>query len=391
MSNKRDTTETPDVARPEPKDDELRFDMQGWLGTEGGPVLGEPATSGDLLPNEIPRSPTLWVWVAGIGVFVALPQFITVTTAAEVMGLFFLMMFAMSWDIVSGYTGQLSLGHAFFFAIGGYGSAALNVLLDLSPLVSIPLATGLATLGGLLIGLPALRIKGAYLALLTLIAPFLLLRTFVLYSDVFGGTDGFTPLPDPLIGSTPRAVFTVDSFQLAILSNYYFTLFLTVAILLFLVLVTRSPIGQVFTAIRTDERVVTATGFSLVKYKLLAFLTSASVGGFAGAIFVHSMGGSPHPDEILTLELSINVIIFAFLGGIGTITGPVIGVLVFAFFLRFVEAVDVTIPVVGVGLSELQPIPLFVITILVIVFMRGGLVRWLSRTIRRLVARGRQR
>jgi nitrogen fixation/metabolism regulation signal transduction histidine kinase len=59
--------------------------------------------------------------------------------------------------------------------------------------------------------------------------------------------------------------------------------------------------------------------------------------------------------------------------------------------LRFVEAVDVTIPVVGVGLSELQPIPLFVITILVIIFMRGGLVRWLSRTTRRLVARGRQR
>ena len=107
-------------------------------------------------------------------------------TAFQLSALIFpvyLMIFAMSWDIVSGYTGQISLGHTVFFGLGGYTSTVLNLQHTVTPLLSIPAGVVIAALGGLLIGYPALRIRGPYLSLVTLIAPIILLRLVILFNN----------------------------------------------------------------------------------------------------------------------------------------------------------------------------------------------------------------
>jgi branched-chain amino acid transport system permease protein len=104
-----------------------------------------------------------YMGLLGLLVLAAIPTILTPLQLAPFIGVIFLMMFAISWDIVSGYTGQLSFGHAYFFALGGYATTILNLQHGISPLVAIPLATLIAGLGGFIIGFPALRLRGPYL------------------------------------------------------------------------------------------------------------------------------------------------------------------------------------------------------------------------------------
>ena len=109
-----------------------------------------------------------------------------------VTGAFYFGMFAMSWDTVSGYTGEISFGHALFFAVGGYTSTLLNLGYGISPALSIPAGVVLAAVAGVLIGVPALRVRGPYLSLITLVAPLILLQVFVIFGNIFGGELGLS-------------------------------------------------------------------------------------------------------------------------------------------------------------------------------------------------------
>lgn len=351
------------------------FDLDDWL-ADGETDIAVSA-SVNSIPQQVLGSLGYRhaVGLLGLAGFAVLPLLTSPRTTVPVIGLMYLMLFAMSWDIVSGYTGQISLGHAFFFAIGGYTTAALNVYLGLSPVLTIAAGMAMATLGGLFLGLPALRIRGPFLALVTLIAPFLLLRTFVYYSSLFGGTDGFTPLPDPLVGMSDSAVVVVGSFEAVIIWNYYLTFGVFVAVLALLLAVTRTNMGNIFTAIRENTSATESCGINVAKFKLFSFLLSSAIGGLAGAMFVHSIVGSPHPAELLNLGLSLNVIVFSVLGGIGTIVGPIVGVLVFSAIQIALEQFDVSIPLIDRTLEDLQPVPVFIITIFVIFYMREGVLR----------------
>lgn len=278
----------------------------------------------------------------------------------------FLGMFAMSWDAVSGYTGQISFGHAVFYGVGGYGSALLNLGYGIPPALSILGGTLLAAVAGLLIGVPALRLEGPYLSLVTLVAPIIVLRVFIYRSDVFGGELGL-PSPDPLIATA--------GFEQATVAYFYIALGTFLLILAVLLAVTRSDTGSVFTAIREDADAVSAAGLNPAKFKIFAFLLSAITGGLAGAVFVHTIG-KPTPSELLATTVSIEVIIASVLGGMGTIVGAALGGMFLSLFRSYLSDITATIPGIGVQIGHLDLLIFAVGTLLLLFYLPGGMIRW---------------
>ncbi|MCO8245673.1 MULTISPECIES: branched-chain amino acid ABC transporter permease [unclassified Haladaptatus] len=285
---------------------------------------------------------------------------ITLTTAL------FFAMFAMSWDAVSGYTGQISFGHALFFTVGGYGSALLNLELGVPPIAAVLLGTLLAAVAGILIGVPALRLEGPYLSLVTLVAPLILLQLFIVFSGVFGGELGL-PSPDPLV--------SVSGFTGQTMADFYVALIVFVFILAVLLAVTRSDAGSVFTAIREDEQTVAAAGINPAKFKIFAFVLSAAVGGLAGAVFVHTVG-KPQPSQLLVMSVSVEVIIASIVGGMGTITGAAIGGLFFSLFREWLSGVSTVVPLLNVQVASLDLLLFSLITLCLLFFLPGGVLRW---------------
>lgn len=322
-----------------------------------------------------------YLGVLGVVALAALPLVgLSTTRTLVLIGALYLGMFAMSWDMVSGYTGEISFGHALFFTVGGYTSALLNIEFGITPALSIPAGVVLAALAGVLIGVPALRVSGPYLSLITLVAPLILLQVFIVYDGVFGGELGL---------GQPQALVTADEFGLVATANYYIALGLFVAILLLLFAVTRSNTGSVLTAIRENEDAVAAAGLNVAKFKVFAFVLSAAVGGLAGAVFVHTPVGGPQPSQLLNLIISIEVLIAAILGGMGTIVGAGLGGVFFYFFNDFLNQQGATIPLVDVGISEANLLLFSLLTMVLIYFLPEGVFPWMVHTGRRLLRRAR--
>jgi len=250
----------------------------------------------------------------------------------------YLAVFTMSWDILSGYTGQISLGHAFFVGAAAYLSGLTNLFLDWPLFISIPFGVMVSVILGLLVGIPTLRLRGAYLALVTLILPIIAVNLIDLeqvapYTRGRLGVSGLEPLIEVELrdfngdGKINRADVLMR-YALDQRLNYYFSLGLMVAVAASLLLLTRSRIGKVFEAIREDEEAAQAAGINTAKYKLLAFTVSAFVAGLGGAFYAHYWG-TLVPRELISLDLSIQIIIAAVFGGMGTVLGPIFG----AYFL----------------------------------------------------------
>ena len=273
-------------------------------------------------------------------------------------------MFAMSWDAVSGYTGQISFGHGLFFAVGGYASALLNLGYGLDPLLTIPVGVVLAAVAGVLIGVPALRLRGPYLSLVTLVAPLILLQVFIVYSGIFGGELGVGS-PENFLG------FGLDQ----AIAVYYVALALFVGILAVLLLVTRSDAGAVFTAIREDEEAVAAAGLNPEKFKIFAFVLSAAVGGLAGAMFVHTPRGNPTPSQLFVTQVNVEVIIAAILGGMGTIVGAAIGGMIVYLLPEYLSGVNFVVPVLNTPIADIDFLLFALIALALLFFLPGGLLR----------------
>lgn len=181
---------------------------------------------------------------------------------------------------------------------------------------------------------------------------------------------------------------TVTTFAWSVLFDYYLALLLFAVTFAVLFVITRSQTGDVLTAIRENEDTVAAVGFNVAKFKLYAFVVSAVVGGFAGAVFVHSIAGNPlNPQQILVVAVSVDIVVMAILGGMGTIVGGAVGATFFVATSYVLESVGdvVVIPLVGESLASLMPAPLLVLALLVVVFRPRGLVpalvdagRWLA-------------
>ena len=215
-------------------------------------------------------------------------------------------------NILVGYTGQISLGHAGFFAIGAYGTVILMAKLHLPFLLALPISALIAALFGFLLGLPALRLEGPYLAIATL--GFGLTITQVIGRvELFGGRQGLHA-PDLIIG--PWHLDTDREF-------YYLVLLITIVMTIAARNLIKTRVGRAFIAIRDAEIAAETMGVNLVFYKTLAFAVSAFYTGLAGGLYAFVLRFIE--PEIFTLLMSIMFLAMVVVGGLGSIMGSIAG------------------------------------------------------------------
>lgn len=224
-------------------------------------------------------------------------------------------LFAMSLDVVVGYAGLPSLGHAAYFGIGGYAVGLLAVKAIDNFWLDFGAGILAATVAAALFGLLALRTRGSYFLMITLALSQVAWGLAVGWRELTGGDDGLTNVPRPGAG---LAFSFADG-----ISFYYFTLAITLAGALLLWLVIRSPFGAVLVGIRENERRMQVLGYGTWRYKYLAFVISGMLAGVSGGLFAYYNGFvSP---SYLSVVLSASALIMVILGGTGTLFGPALG------------------------------------------------------------------
>jgi branched-chain amino acid transport system permease protein len=256
---------------------------------------------------------------------------------------------AASWDLLSGYTGQMNFGHALFFGVGAYAAAIFNLNLDIPPWGSIPLGGLVAVLAGLIIGIPSLRIRGTYLALTTLAFPIILLGIVYAIPDITGGELGLSGL-DRLTGSR--------------MGDYYLTVIVMLVLVSIMWKITDSNTGIIFHAIREDEVAVRASGINTTRYKLMAFSLSGFFAGVSGGLYAHFMRiAGP---STLEVSMSFTVVIWAIFGGIVSIYGPVGAVFILFPLLEFFRF-----------LPEYRTLMFAIVILFILLYMPDGLLPWI--------------
>jgi branched-chain amino acid transport system permease protein len=279
-------------------------------------------------------------------------------------------------NLLTGYTGQISLGHGALMAIGAYTTAALVWHEHWRDVWTIPLAGLAAGVVGFLVGVPALRLSGLYLALATFALAIAMPSLLKKFSGLTGGGEGinfFEKAPQQVTGLTG----TVTIFGHSMTQNHFlYYLSWTIGLLAFAVawLIVRGRLGRTFRAVRDSEVAAVSTGVNLAAYKTLAFAISGVYAGVAGSLLAIQT-------EIVnplsfTFLLSIVILVGAVVGGLGSLPGLVLGAL-------FVEY----LPTVSTHVSTRQGVPDFIFGAAIILVMillptgAGGLLRRLARPV----------
>ncbi|HET8729059.1 MAG TPA: branched-chain amino acid ABC transporter permease [Alphaproteobacteria bacterium] len=230
-----------------------------------------------------------------------------------------LAIFAMSLDLLIGYTGLVSLGHAAFYGIAAYVLVMVSPEFEAANLwLTLPLAIAAAAAAALVIGVLSLRTSGIYFIMVTL-AFAQMLHYFFNDSTAFGGSDGIFVYFKPdasLFGFKPFDLENVTHF-------YYFSLVLMVLVYVLLRVILRSPFGHVILGIKTNEHRMRSLGYPTFRYKLASFVLAGGLAGLSGYLAA-SQFGFVNP-ELLGWHTSGDVLMMVILGGMGTLFGPVLG------------------------------------------------------------------
>ena len=269
---------------------------------------------------------------------------------------------ALGLNLLFGYAGQFSLGHAGFFAIGAYTSAILTARAQVPFILALPAAGFLTAAIGFLLGLPALRLSGLYLAVATLGFGLAIPQLILWQGGFTGGAMGLhsLPLAEIPLGPLPAIVFRTDQ------DYYYLALGVLVLATVFARNVVASDTGRAFISIRDSEVAARAIGVNLVRYKTTAFALSAFYAGIGGSLYAHLLHGiSP---EDFTIFLSIDFVTMIVLGGLGSVSGALLG----AFLLTLLQNSLTRLPLVR-DFQNLYIVVLGVILILTITFFPRGL------------------
>jgi branched-chain amino acid transport system permease protein len=212
---------------------------------------------------------------------------------------------ALGLNLLTGFTGQISLGHAAFIGVGAYTSAILITRVGISFWWTIPLAGLMAAIVGVIIGIPSLRIKGLYLAIATIAAQFILEYVFTNWDSMTHGIRGIN-VPDPRLFG-----FEFDTER----KFYFITLFFVITGTLYARNLIRTRVGRAFIAIRDRDLAAELIGINLFRYKLLSFAISSFYAGVAGSLWV----------EHFPLTLSIEYLAMVIVGGLGSVLGSIYG------------------------------------------------------------------
>jgi branched-chain amino acid transport system permease protein len=254
-------------------------------------------------------------------------------------------------------TGQLSLAHASFMSIGAYSSALLTTNLGISFWLSMPCAAFISAFVSLIIGLPTLRIKGVYFAIVTFAFAEIVRLTYIFWVKLFGGVGGIMNIPLP----TPIKISSIIiSFESKV-SIYYLALFFACLIVFIIRRIYNSRIGKIFNAIEHEDLLTECLGINVFQYKLFAFVVGSFFAGIAGSLHAHYIGFIA-PD-IAYVMVSMDYIIFNIVGGMAGVFGPIFGS---TFLMLFSEIVK--------GFKNFELIAYGAILIIVIFFLPRGIL-----------------
>jgi branched-chain amino acid transport system permease protein len=260
------------------------------------------------------RTPAVRGWMVVLAAAALLFPFVAgdyLLYLANLMGV--LAIAALGLNVLIGFTGQISLGHAAFMGVGGYATAIAATRLDLPFWISIPAGGVAACAAGMVVGVPSLRIKGLYLAIATLAAQVIFEWVFTNWTSVTGGIRGLNVPPARLLGVTLGDDLRV----------YFLILGVVVAHFLVAANLRRSRWGRAFVAVRDRDIAAEIVGVSIFKTKILAFMVSSYYAGIAGGLAAYFM--KVVTPENFPLSLSIQFLAIVVVGGLGSIPGTVMG------------------------------------------------------------------
>lgn len=266
------------------------------------------------------RPPPAWLAAALIGavVLLILPQFLA-GSPFELRMVTLVLLFALmgqGWNVLGGYAGQVSIGHGLYYGLGAYTTALLSIRFGVDPWVGLLAGTALPAVCGVLVGIPCFRLRGHYFVIATLVVAESVFQVFTVWE--WAGSAVGLEMP------VKRDGWANFQFHRDKTPYYYIALTMLVLVTAGLWWLRRSRIGFILRALRDDEDAVRSLGFTPQRYKALAMGISAAILGAAG-VFHAQYVLFVDPFSVLGLHISILVALFAILGGVGTLMGPILG------------------------------------------------------------------
>jgi branched-chain amino acid transport system permease protein len=261
--------------------------------------------------------------------------------------------FAMSWDLLFGFAGEVNFGPTFLIGTGAYTAGILDTLYQPPIWLCVAAGTVVAVVGGVLLALPALRVRGPYFGLTTLVAVLMLENFIIVDAHLTGGENGLA-IPD-VISISDTVNYEIALWFMAISGVVLFSL-------------ARSPVGLILQASGQDAVQAGALGFNVTKHKLFAFIVSAFFSGLAGALLVFYVG-SASASSVVDITVGVQIIIAAVIGGRRTIIGAVLGAI---FLVAMSEALR--------PIGDLSNFVVFAMALLVVLFFPGGFFGLLTRS-----------
>ncbi len=299
---------------------------------------------------------TARVLLISLGV-VVLASFLPLGVSGYILGLltvaYYFGVFAMSWDLLFGFAGEVNFGPTFLIGVGAYTAGILDNLYQ--PPIWLCLAAGAfaAVLGGVVLALPALRVRGPYFGLTTLVAVLMLQNFIVVAAGLTGGEIGLT-VPD-VISINDKVNYEIALWFMAVSGAILFAL-------------SRSPVGLILQASGQDAVQAGALGFNVVKHKLAAFIISAFFSGLAGGLLVFYFG-TASVTTLVDITVGVQIIIAAVIGGRRTILGAVLGAIFLIAMSEFLRP-----------LGDLSNFIVFALALVVVLFFPAGFFGLLTRT-----------
>jgi branched-chain amino acid transport system permease protein len=275
-----------------------------------------------------------------------------------------------AWNVMMGFAGQLSLGHAIYVGLGGYATAALYVHFGIGPWLGLPAAIGIAVACGALIGFLAFRfgVGGVYFAILTIAFAEFARIGFDHFRWV-GGSSGFFL---PVANYTRNDLWNLRGNPTMF---YYLMLALTVAAFVLCHVLLKSRVGYYWQAIREDEMAARSLGINTFRYKMIAVVISAGMTAVAGVFFAFYYNNL-FPEQVFHISRSIEIILGPIIGGIGTLFGPIIG----AFLLTGLsEAMQELLTLLGLDAPGAKQVFYGLCLLVVVLVLPDGVWPWLAR------------
>jgi branched-chain amino acid transport system permease protein len=268
--------------------------------------------------------------------------------------------------LLAGFTGQFSIGHAAFLGVGAYTQAVLTTMGWPFPLALV-CAASLSAAVGIIVGLPALRVKGIYLGIATLSFGFIVEEVFARWESVTGGNAGMHLKAPDLFG---WKLSSGDAF-------YFLCLVITIVCTLGILNLLRSPTGRAFVAIRDSEISAQSMGIHLARYKTLSFALSAALAGIGGALYAHKLQFIS-PDQFNIVQ-SIDLLLLVVIGGLGSVHGAFLGAIFLISMPQLIAMSKDYLPEVIGQAPGLQAVVYGVVLIGFVLFEPMGLYgRWLK-------------